>query len=58
MALISHIIDSKPPSYEEATNQQAWKDAMMEEYQSIKKNDLWDIVPRLEGKSMVTSKWI
>jgi hypothetical protein len=22
------------------------------------KNDVWDIVPRLEGKSVVTSKWI
>jgi hypothetical protein len=31
---------------------------MMEEYQSIMKNDVWDIVPRHEGKSVVTSKWI
>ena len=31
---------------------------MMEEYQSILKNDVWDIVPRPEGKSIVSSKWI
>jgi hypothetical protein len=31
---------------------------MAEEYQSILKNDVWDIVPRPEGKSVVTSKWI
>ena len=31
---------------------------MIEEYQSIMKNDSWDIVPRPEGKSVVTSKWI
>jgi hypothetical protein len=31
---------------------------MSEEYQSILKNDVWDIVPRLEGKSVVTSRWI
>jgi hypothetical protein len=31
---------------------------MMEEYQSIMKNDVWDIVPRPKGKSVVTSKWI
>jgi hypothetical protein len=31
---------------------------MTEEYQSTMKNDVWDIVPRLEGKSAVTSKWI
>ena len=22
------------------------------------KNDVWDVFPRLEGKSVVTSKWI
>ena len=31
---------------------------MIEEYQLIIKNDFWDVVPRLEGKSVVTSKWI
>jgi hypothetical protein len=31
---------------------------MMKEYQSIMKNDVWDIVPRPEGKFVVTSKWI
>ena len=31
---------------------------MIEEYQSIMKNDVWEVVPRLEGKSVVTSKWI
>ena len=34
------------------------EDAMIEEYQSIMKNDVWDVVPRLEGKSVVTSKWV
>ena len=31
---------------------------MTEEYQSILKNDMWDIVLRPEEKSVVTSKWI
>jgi hypothetical protein len=31
---------------------------MMEEYQFIMKNDVWDVVLRPEGKSVVTSKWI
>ena len=38
--------------------QQVWQDAMTEEYQSIMKNDVWDIVTRPKGKSVVTSKWI
>jgi hypothetical protein len=31
---------------------------MMEEYQSIMKNDVWKVAPRPVGKSMVTSKLI
>ena len=31
---------------------------MIKEYQVIMKNDVWDVVPRPEGKSIVTSKWI
>ena len=31
---------------------------MVEEYTSIMKNDVWNIVPRLEGKSVVTSTWL
>ena len=55
---MSHIIDYEPSCYEEASSQQVWRDAMMEEYQSIIKNDVWDIVPRPKGKYVVTSKWI
>jgi hypothetical protein len=53
-----HIIDTEPSCHGEATGQQVWKDSMTEEYQSITKNDVWDIVPRPEGKFVVTSKWI
>eukprot|EP00253_Pinus_taeda_P024939 PITA_24939 len=31
---------------------------MQEENSSIMKNDVWEVVPRPEGKSMVTSRWI
>ena len=31
---------------------------MIEEYQSIMKNDVWDIVPKPENKSVISSKWI
>ena len=31
---------------------------MTEEYQSIRKNDVWDIVPKPENRSVVYSKWI
>ena len=31
---------------------------MVEEYESIMRNEVWEVVPRLEGKSVVTSRWI
>ena len=31
---------------------------MMEEYASIMKNDVWEVVPRPEGKSVVTYRWL
>jgi hypothetical protein len=31
---------------------------MKEEYDSIINNDVWTVVPRPHGKSVVTSKWI
>ena len=55
---MSNILDSEPSSYDEAVGQQCWKEAMMEEYESIMKNDVWEVVPRPDGKSVVTSKWI
>ena len=31
---------------------------MHEEYESIMKNDIWDVVSRPEDKAVVTSKWL
>ena len=31
---------------------------MIEEYQSIMKNDVWEIIPRSKKTFVVTSKWI
>jgi hypothetical protein len=58
VALLSDIIDAEPTSYEEAAKKKEWKDAMVEEYQSIVKNDVWDEVPRPKEKIVVSSKWI
>ena len=55
---MSHIIDSEPTTYEDASRHQVWKDAMVEEYQSIMKNDVWEIVSRPEEKSIVISRWL
>jgi hypothetical protein len=58
VALISSISDVEPSSFEEANKLQVWKDAMSEEYRSIIKNNVWDIVSRPKDKLVVSSKWI
>jgi hypothetical protein len=58
IAMVSSIRESNPSTFEEATSRQVWRDAMMEEYNSIMKNDVWEVVPRPEGKSVVTSRWL
>ena len=52
------IVDQEPTNYKEALQNKEWVEAILEEYQSIMKNDVWDIVPKLEGKSVVYSIWI
>ena len=50
VALLCDIIDKEPSNYEEAIENKEWKDAMIEEYQLIMKNDVWDVVPIPERK--------
>ena len=46
VALLCDIIDKEPSNYKEAAGKKAWKDAIIEQYQSIMKNDVWEIVSR------------
>jgi len=58
VALMSEIIESELTYYKEANTKQEWKDSMMEEYASIIKNYVWEIVPKPQNKYVVSSKWI
>ena len=55
---MSHLISVEPSTCKEAASQQVWVDAMIEEYSSIMKNDVWEVVPKPTGKSVVTSRWL
>eukprot|EP00253_Pinus_taeda_P005896 PITA_05896 len=55
---MSTIIQAEPPTFDEVVKKQVWKDAIAEEYESIMKNDIWDAILRLKGKSIVTLKWL
>ena len=58
MLLVASTCDSEPSTFEEASQHHVWRDAMMDEYHSIMKNDVWEIVPRPERKLAVTSRWL
>ena len=52
MALMTNIIYFKSSIFQDHW---VWRDAMVDEYTSITKNDVWGNVPRSEEKSVVTS---
>jgi hypothetical protein len=58
IVMVSSIWESKPSTFEEASSRQVWRDAMMEEYNSIMKKNVREVVPRPEGKLVVTSRWL
>ena len=55
---MSELVETKPSSFEEEMQQPVWVDAMVEEYDSIVRNSVWEVVPRPKNKSMVGSVWI
>jgi hypothetical protein len=58
MALMRKCIVTEPSSFQELMYNPAWVDSMVEEYDSIVKNSVWEIVPRPVDKSVVGSRWI
>ena len=47
MALVGECVDSEPSSFKEAVQQLVWVDAMVQEYDSIMRNCVWDVVKSL-----------
>jgi len=58
MALARECVEAEPSSFEEAMQQPIWVDAMVDEHDSIVCNSVWDVVPRLENKLVVSSCWL
>ena len=52
MELMTELINSKPSSFD------VWQEAMVEEFESIMKNQVWEVVLRPQGKKVVGSRWI
>jgi len=58
MALMGECFVIEPYSFKEAVQKSVWIDAMVEEYNSIFRNSVWDAVSRPEDKLVVISHWL
>eukprot|EP00253_Pinus_taeda_P036638 PITA_36638 len=58
MALVGECVEIEPSSFEEAMQHPVWVDVMVEKYDSIVRNNVWDVVPRPENKLVVSSRWL
>jgi hypothetical protein len=58
MALMYDLVEKEPTFFEESIQKKEWVDSMIEEYQSIVKNNVWEVIPIPTNKDVVSSKWI
>jgi hypothetical protein len=49
-ALMYNLLDEEPTCFEEAIQKKEWEDAMTEEYRSIMKHEVREIVPSSKKK--------
>ena len=50
MALMTELINSEPSSFREAAQHDVWQEAMVEEYDSIMKDQVWEVLLCHKGK--------
>ena len=48
----------EPKSVKDELEDVDWYKAMEEEIEQIEKNKTWSLVPRLEGKNVIGTKWV
>ena len=52
------VSTDEPMSYEEASREEAWKKAVIEEMQAIDQSNTWELVPPPIGCKPIGLKWI
>jgi hypothetical protein len=57
-ANISILSKVEPKSFEEASRDKDWVNAMNEELDQIEKNETWELVPRPKDKNVIGTKWV
>ena len=52
------MVGSDPKTYQEASLDPIWKKSMQEEFNSIKENKTWELVPFPPKRKLVQCKWV
>ena len=52
------MFEYDPHTYEYACEDPIWKKSMKEEFQSLQKNDIWDLVTLPTERKLVKCKWV
>jgi len=58
MDLMTKLVETGPSYFEKVVEKLFWVDAMVEEYESIMKNNALEFVPRPIDKSVMGLRWI
>ena len=52
------LADAEPINYKEALKIDVWKRAMVEELQSIERNQIWELINLPDKKKKIDVKWV
>ena len=58
MSNVAFISTIEPKNPKEASTDDSWILAMQEELNQFTRNDVWELVPRPEDKSIIGTKWV
>ena len=58
MSHVAFISSIEPKNPKEASSDDSWILAMQEELNQFTRNDVWELVPRPEDKSIIGTKWV
>ena len=58
MDMMTELVEIKLASFEEAVEKPVWVDDMVEEYDSIVRKNVWEVVPKFADKLVVGLRWI
>ena len=58
-ALMARVMDvEEPTNFEEATGSEVWENAMQDEFNTLVKNQTWELFELPSGKQAIGCKWI